>query len=606
MRAGRTALRLGLLALGVLVVGLVASHRGRALLRHAAAALLGRVRLAERRRLPPEEPFFSRLALSQVGYAPAMEKRFTAPRAFRSFEVRELATGRVALRGGAPVRTLPTDLLGEVRSVSIGDFSALTRPGRYWVVSDDGTESFPFEVGSSVFDPPLRAVQRWFYFQRAFTPVLAAHAEGPWVHADDARLAPPGVEGGWHDAGDLTVYNAYLTSALFWLLLADADFGPTADDTNIPESGNGVPDLLDEARWGLRWLLSVQDDSGGFRNTSCQDGYGPYGRNAPERMPPYGGGEVGTLATARAVGTLAFAATRFRRVDAAFAERCLRAARAGVGYLDAHPETTDGPSCPSARRDGDAAVGRSTRSYAAAGMALATGETRFHRDVRAQLAMPVPDPVYLHIDGLAALLYLRAPDADPELTARLRQALEANARVAREDGARHPFGWAGRYYWGSLGAALIRTGTANAWRCRQDPRAMAEDCAEALASLHYAFGRNGRQFCYVTGLPGVSHGMRAGFHQWLATLAATPRDFPGMLAGGPVRLPEPADVSHPAGLPIPAWGYWGDPAFPRDDRTPVEARYTDNDSWSTNEVSEEWEAQALYHLHLARWLAQTP
>ena len=606
MRRARTALVLGLLAAGLVAAGVLASHRGRAFLRQGAAAVLGRVRLAERRRLPPEEPFFSRLALSQVGYGPAMEKRFTSPRPFRAFEVRELSTGRVAYRGGGAVRTLSTDLLGEVRSVSIGDFSGLTDPGRYRVVTDDGTESFPFEVGPGVFDAPLRAVQRWFYYQRAFAPVLAAHAEGPWVHGDDSRLAPPGVEGGWHDAGDFTIYNAYLTSALFWLLLADADFGPTADDTGIPESGNGVPDLLDEARWGLRWLLSVQAGSGGFRNTTCQEGYGPYGRNAPEHMPPYRDGEVGTLATARAVGTLAFAATRFRRVDGVFADRCLRAARAGVEYLDTHPETTDGPSCPSARRDGDAAVGRSTRFYAAAGMALATGEPRFHRDVRLAVAMPVPDPVYLHIDGPAALLYLRTPGADLEVAARLRRALEANARVAREDGARHPFGWAGKYYWGSIGAALIRTGTASAWRCREDPRAAAEDCTEALASLHYAFGRNGRQFCYVSGLPGVSRGMRSGFHHWLATLRAEPRDFPGMVAGGPVRYPEPNDVSRPAGRPIPSWGYWGDPAFPRDERTPVEARYTDNDSWSTNEVSEEWEGQALYHLHLARWLVHLP
>jgi endoglucanase len=37
-----------------------------------------------------------------------------------------------------------------------------------------------------------------------------------------------------------------------------ADFLPGEDDTDIPESRNGVPDLLDEARWGLEWLLSVQ------------------------------------------------------------------------------------------------------------------------------------------------------------------------------------------------------------------------------------------------------------------------------------------------------------------------------------------------------------
>ena len=63
---------------------------------------------------------------------------------------------------------------------------------------------------------------------------------------------------------------------------------------------NGRPDLLDEARWGLEWLLSVQDAAGGFRNSTCQTGYGPYGTNAPQTVPPYVNGEVGTLPTARA------------------------------------------------------------------------------------------------------------------------------------------------------------------------------------------------------------------------------------------------------------------------------------------------------------------
>ena len=582
----------------------VLSRPGRAFLKRGARSVLGRIRLAERRRLPPEEPLFSRLAVSQVGYGPSMEKRFTAPAPFGSFELREATSGRVAFRGGAPVQRLSTDLLGERREVWIGDFSGLTAPGRYRLVTDDGRQSDPFDVGPAVFDAPLRAVQRWFYYQRAFTSVDAAHARGPWVHPDDSRLAPAGVEGGWHDAGDYSLYSAYLTSALFWLLLTDADFGPMDDDLGIPESGNGVADLLDEARWGLRWLLSVQDGSGGFRNTTCQEGYGPYGRNPPERMPPYRNGEVGTLATARAVGTLAFAATRFAGVDPAFSERCLRAARAGVAYLDAHPESSDGPTCSSARRDGDTAVGRSTRFYAASAMLLATGEERFRRDVRAFYGGPVADPIYLHVDGPAALLYLHAAAAEPEMSARIRTALEANARVAREDGARHPFGWAGRYYWGSIGSALLRTGTASIWRCREDPRAGREDCAEALSSLHYAFGRNSRQFCYVSGLPGVTRGMTSGFHHWLATLRAEPRDFPGMVAGGPNRYPEPGDVSSPAARPIPAWGYWGDPAFPRDGQTPLDARYTDNDSWSTNEVSEEWQAQAVYHLAFARRLAR--
>jgi hypothetical protein len=75
------------------------------------------------------------------------------------------------------------------------------------------------------------------------------------------------------------------------------------------------------------------------------------------------------------------------------------------------------------------------------------------------------------------------------------------------------------------------------------------------------------------------------------------------VAGGPIAAPEPDDVAVPHSRPIPIWGYWGDPAMPRDASTPPEGRYTDNDSWSTNELDVDWQGVTLYNLYLARWWA---
>src|SRR5262249_20016550 len=197
------------------------------------------------------------------------------------------------------------------------------------------------------------------------------------------------------DAGDFSVYSASLNTALFWMLEAYSDFQPTADDTNIPESGNGIPDLLDEARWGLEWLLSVQDGSGGFQNSTCLEHYGPYGTNFPEAVQPYRAGEGGTLATARAGGSLADGATLWRRFGPGFAERALQAARRGVQYLDLHPEFSDGPTCPAYRADGDPHIGHQTRMFAAAGMLLATGEARYREDFERNFEAPEQDPSYL-------------------------------------------------------------------------------------------------------------------------------------------------------------------------------------------------------------------
>lgn len=567
-----------------------------------ARALLGAPRWLARRAARAEAPPFSRVAASQVGYAPGMRKEFTAPRPFQGFRVVREPGGDVALRGGPPVRQLTTELLGPRRAVWIGDFSALRAPGRYRVVLDDGLASFPFDVRPDPFDAAIRAVQRALYFQRAFTAIDAAHAEGPWTHASDASLAPPGERMGWHDAGDLSLYSATTTSALFWLLQAWSDFGPRADDTNLPESGNGVPDLLDEARWGLEWLLSVQAPSGGFRHATCQEGYGRYGTNAPERVAPYRAGEVGTLATARAVGTLAFAAHVFRELDVAFAARCLAAARRGVAFLDARPgEASDGAACGAYRQDGDATAGRDVRMYAAAGMLLATGEARFVRDFEVSLDPPANDASAYRTNVFAALLYLRAPAGDAARKAALRAALRAQAERARADGAAHPFGWASRYFWGSVAAGFHRVAASSGALCVADPAGATADCEQVLANVHYALGRNALGLAYVSGLPGVTRGRGHAFHQWLAALRASPYLFPGLVAGGPTAAPVETDVSFPHGWPVPVWGYLGDPALPRDGATPVDARYTDNDSWCTNEVAIDWQAVTLYDLYLARW-----
>ena len=269
----------------------------------------------------------------------------------------------------------PTDTLGAIRTVWVGDFTSLQASGRYRVVTDDGISSYPFDIGHDVFNSAVRAVQRAFYYQRAFTEIDAEHAQGPWVHGSDAALAPPGVVKGWHDAGDFSLYSASTNSALFWLLSAVADFSPREDDTGIPESGNGVPDLLDEARWGLEWLLSVQEPSGGFHNTTCQEqlrALWDQPARAHAALPRRRGGHHRHRPRRRDAGV------RLGAVPSA--RRCLRravldAARAGYRFLRERPaENSDGPTCPAMRQHDDPIVGRDVRMYAAAGLLLATGD----------------------------------------------------------------------------------------------------------------------------------------------------------------------------------------------------------------------------------------
>jgi len=601
MSRNKIALVAGVAALAL--VGVAAAARGK----QVAKRVLAHWNTWRRSSIGKADPPFSHLGASQVGYGPSMLKQFTSARRFGSFQVVVESSGAVAFAGGPPARVVHTELLGDVGTVFVGDFTALAAPGRYHIVTDDGQVSFPFDIGIDLFDGPVRAVQRAFYYQRAFTAIAAPYAQGPWVHASDAGKAPPGVKMGWHDAGDYSIYSATLGNALFWLLEAYSDFAPTSDDTNIPESGNGVPDLLDEARWGLEWLMSVREPSGGFRNTTCQEHYGRYGTNAPEDVPPYKNGEVGTIATARAVANLAYAAALFRGHDGPFADRCLQSARAGYAYLKAHSsENTDGPTCAAYRFDGDADIGRQARMFAAAGMLLATSEPRFRDDFEKSYVELDYEPNYGHLHGLAAQLYLRAPGGAPARKAAIRELLRQFADRSREDGDHHPFRLTSHGQWGSIGAGFTRTGLYSIKRCLEDPAGAARDCEQALANVHYTFGANYLQFSYVSGLPGVTRGRTHAFHHWLATLRAEPYCFPGMVAGGPNAKPEPNDASFPHAWPIPIWGYWGDPAFPRQTDTPRDGRFTDNDSWSTNEVAIDWQGSALYSLYFAQWMAKRP
>lgn len=554
-------------------------------------------------RAPPGP--LSSLAASQVGYAPAMTKHFTSTREFRSFRVVRERDGAVAFTGGGAVRTFDTEILGGTKTVWIGDFSGLRVAGRYLIVADNGLSSHPFDVGVDVFDRVVRATQRWFYFQRAFTAIVGKHAEGPWTHPTDAEKAPRGVIKGWHDAGDLTIYNASTSAALFWMLEAYNDFAPDDDDTNIPESGNGIPDLLDEIRWGLDWMLSVQEPSGGFASSTCLDRYGPYGTNSPNNVPRYSPGEVGTLATARAVGILAYASATFRGFDPAFADRCLQAAQRGYAYLRAREgQDTDGPSCPAYRADGNRKVGRQVRMLASAGMLLATGDVSFNADFDKNYEEIQHIPDYNNVNGFAGALYLRAPAGRLERKAAIRRQFRELAATAAADGSAHPYQWSSHYYWGSISNGFHRSGMFSIHACLEDP-SRASDCEQSLANVHYSLGRNSLQHAYVSGLPGVTQGMNWSFHQWLKTLDATPHNFPGMVAGGPLESPDKNDRSYPGSRPYPTWGYWGDPRQPRDGETPVDARYTDNDSWSTNEVAVNWQAAALYNFFFARRVART-
>ena len=159
------------------------------------------------------------------------------------------------------------------------DFSAVTTPGSYEIVDGD-VRSARFEIGANIYRPILVQAVRTFFYQRAGHAKPAQFAGGGW--ADEAShlgtlqdanarhySAPndPATErdlhGGWYDAGDFNKYSSWAAGYVTDLLHAYSENQSIwTDDFNIPESGNGVPDLLDEVKWGLDWLVRMQENDG--------------------------------------------------------------------------------------------------------------------------------------------------------------------------------------------------------------------------------------------------------------------------------------------------------------------------------------------------------
>lgn len=204
-----------------------------------------------------------------------------------------------------------------------GDFTALTTPGTYKIAGDKCGESYEFTIGEGVYDEALNDAVRMLYMQRCGTELteeLAGAFAHPVCHADEAVIYGTSnkidVSGGWHDAGDYGRYTVSGVKAVADLLLAYQKYPDAfSDDLNIPESGNGVPDVLDEARYELEWLFKMQASDGGvYHKVTCA--------NFPETVMPQEEVEeliispVSTTATGDFAAIMAMAYEVYKDVDA--------------------------------------------------------------------------------------------------------------------------------------------------------------------------------------------------------------------------------------------------------------------------------------------------
>ncbi|HEU5163209.1 MAG TPA: glycoside hydrolase family 9 protein [Thermoanaerobaculia bacterium] len=541
-----------------------------------------------------DPPPASKIRADQVGYPAGAAKVavVVAPEAER-FAVHRIADGEKVFEGELTAATRD-QLSGD--TVRSADFSSVREPGSYEVrVPGIGT-SWPVRIAETPYRDLLWLTMRSYYGQRCGTAVdlgggyahPACHLQGAF-HRSSGQVGPAPSHHGWHDAGDYGRYvvnSGIATGTLLWAY----ELFPrplAALDLAIPESKDPTPDVLDEVRWNLEWMLSMQDRDGGVwpKQTSAQfpsfvapheDGSTSFVIGSGE--PPF----KSSCATADLAAVAAIAARVYRPWDEKFAIRAHSAALRAWGWLEKHPNATfSNPGGIGTGAYGDSNC-LDERLWAAAEIWRTTGDAGAHafflaRADAAIRAINSDDPPgWKNVGALAAWAYVLGGKGDEGLSKAIanRSVAAADAIAVRAAGN----GWHSplveeNFVWGSNGVAAnyaMQLLVADAIRPKDEYR------SAALDIVHYLLGRNPAGISYVTGAGPQS--VRHPHHR-PSGADAIDEPWPGLLAGGPdARRRDPLLRK-----------------LPRD--TPPAKLYLDDEgSFASNEVAINWNAPLVFAL----------
>lgn len=533
--------------------------------------------------------------MNQAGYLPAEPKAaiVAAAGAAREFSVRRAADSKAVFQG---TLSEPVEDADAGERVQLADFTALRQPGRYFLDVPGTGRGWEFEIGPRVYDRVLYLAMRSYYGQRCGTAVDlgpefpgyrygACHREGAW-HESSGKSGPAPSAKGWHDAGDYGRYivnSGITTGTLLWAF----EFYPKQTGNlrlNIPESGNRVPDFLDEIRWNLEWMLTMQDADGGVWHKQTSEKFAGFVMPDEDRMTSFiiGTGAApfkSTCATADFAAVMATAARTYSRYDAAFAQRARSAAEAAWRWARQNPSVLFvNPKGVSTGAYGDrdcsdellwaaSELWRTTRGQEYEKYFLENWE-KFRPAIAADRPPAWPQVAPLALWGWA----LGGGSGAQEIRRLILAAAdELGARTANHG---HRVSLLRKdYVWGS-NAVVANYGMQLLVAHRLQPkRAYLE---AALDNLHYLLGRNPLSVCYVTrvGANPVRHP-----HHRPSGADRNEEPWPGLLAGGPnARRQDPAMKKLAEGTP------------------PAKMYLDEQESYATNEVAINWNAPLVFLL----------
>jgi endoglucanase len=559
--------------------------------------------------------------VNQVAYVPGVAKVATLvssstspfPWTLRNGAGAVVAEGRSTVKGADALSGDRTHLI---------DFSAFDTAGSGYVLSADGSSSHPFDISADPVKKLRYDALAFFYHQRSGIAIESQYVGSTYARdAGHLGVAPNqgdtsvpcrqscgyslDVRGGWYDAGDQGKYvvnggiatwqlqNAYERT----LHVAGADAAALADGTMaIPERANGAPDVLDEARWEVEFLLRMQvpagrTDAGMVHHKIHDESWTGIptipAQDAQRRVLS----PVSTAATLNMAAVAAQASRLWKSLDPTFSSKALAAAQTAYTAAKANPNriasSTDGTG---GGAYGDASV-TDEFYWAAAELYATTGSDTYRTDVTGSSLYRGGSFAERGYDwgwtgGLGdttlALVPTALPAADVAAT-RAAIVTFADSALTRADAQAYPApNNAGSvYYWGSNGQVA---NNANALALAYDFTGQAKYRTGVYAALDYFQGRNPLNQSYIAGygekaVQNVHH--RFWAKQADASLPIAP---PGSFSGGPnSELQDPIAAAQLAGCA-------------------AQKCFVDHiEAYSVNEVAINWNSALAW---LASWAAE--
>ncbi|MFJ4839387.1 glycoside hydrolase family 9 protein [Streptomyces sp. NPDC088746] len=564
----------------------------------------------------------SPVRVNQVGYLPHGPKSGTVVT-----DADTPLTWTVKAGDGSTAATGTTVPQGEDPSsrqrVHTFEFDGLTTPGDGYTVEVDGEVSEAFSIRGDLYDGLRSDALAYFYHNRSGTPIEADLVGEEYARpAGHIGVAPNkgdtdvpcrtgecdyrlDVSGGWYDAGDHGKYvvNGGISVAQLMSTYERTLTAPNAEsaelgdgELRVPERGNGVPDILDEARWEMDFLIKMQVPAGeplaGMAHHKMHDAewtglpmkphLDPQQR---ELHPP------STAATLNLAASAAQCARLYAPFDEDFADRCLRAAEGAWTAAEKHPDVLADPN------DGIGGGAYSDNDvsdefyWAAAELFTTTGKDTYRQAVLSSDLHGDTDAVFPagggiswgSTGGLGVLTLATVPNGLTsaqlgEVRSVVTAAADRYAEQSRAQVYGLPYAPNGEdYVWGSNSQVLNNmTVLATAHDLTGD--AVYQDAV--LRGADYLLGRNPLNQSYVTGYG--ERDSRNQHHRFWAHQndPALPHPAPGSVAGGPNL------TAGASGDPVAAEKLSG--------CAPAMCYIDDIGSWATNEITINWNAPLAF------------